>query len=355
MSIAAREFVFLDTQIFVAVAFNFHGGALKTMKEHFAEDRLQLVITDITIHEVKARIRKKLTAELIHLKKFQKGAASSRFVSLPAMNAVLQKIDVEASVSDLVGQFDSYLKEAHVVTLTTELALAPEVFDKYFKEEPPFETKEAKKFEFPDAFVINILSRWSQDTGNEMFVVSGDKGMGEACKSVQQLKHLEHVSNLLDHVASDDDRAKFVRSEVADRISEIRENIAADFENYDFWVDDDYGEAIVKITDIQADDEPEILKFNAHTAKVQITFQASFDAELTYDDPNSGIWDSEEKQMLFVEQREETVERDVELIAVVDVSFEGDDSQMFSIDAIQLVSPEEGYGIETDESSMTFR
>ena len=179
--------------------------------------------------------------------------------------------------------------------------------------------------------------------------------MGAACEPVWRLKHFEDLSKILDHVASDSDRAEFLRSEVASRIAEISKAVTKRFESYGFWVDESDGEAVVTITEIEADGEPEILEFNALTAKVQVTFQATFNAELTYDDPNSGIWDGEEGQMLFVEQREDTVEREVELIAVVDVGFEGKDSEMFLIDSIQLVSPDEGYGIETDESLMTYR
>jgi hypothetical protein len=51
------DFVSIDTQAFVKTAYCFTGKVFEALKAHFASRRLKLVVTDIAVREVHARIR----------------------------------------------------------------------------------------------------------------------------------------------------------------------------------------------------------------------------------------------------------------------------------------------------------
>lgn len=57
------ETVSLDTQVFVATGFGFNGKSFEALKQRLAEGRLRLVMTEITVQEVKARIRQTIAEE----------------------------------------------------------------------------------------------------------------------------------------------------------------------------------------------------------------------------------------------------------------------------------------------------
>ena len=85
------EYVSLDTQVFVAAAFGFKGKSFEALKKHLVDGRLNLVMTDIAIHEVKSRIKQSVDQELVHHKNYLNEASALFNSSLADVQAGLKK------------------------------------------------------------------------------------------------------------------------------------------------------------------------------------------------------------------------------------------------------------------------
>ncbi len=155
-STAIPEAVFLDTQVFEGASFNFTSTSFAALSKHLESGRLRLVITDITIAEVRARIEKAVARELAAHGEFRKHARVLRSSSLPEVAGVLVELDAAAVTKSLREAFDEYLDQNKAEIIDTSEQDAGPVFEKHFAGAPPFGTGD-KKSEFPDAFVIEAL------------------------------------------------------------------------------------------------------------------------------------------------------------------------------------------------------
>jgi hypothetical protein len=345
------EIISIDTQVFVATGYCFSSNAFESLKGHFASGRLRLVMTDITIREVRARIRQSVTEELVHQRSFVNKARVLFNSSIPEVKNSLKKVDVEIVAKDLCDQFDVFLKEANAEIVETYDLTAGDVLDKYFGGEPPFQNTETKKYEFPDAFAIQALGEWADDNDLEMFIVSGDELFREACDKWPRLSSKKELIEVLDHIASDDAKlADFVRGETLKRIEEISKTVKKDFEDRYYWVDDQDGDAQVEVTAVNLTRPPEIIEIDKEHAILQLNFDAKYSAALSYNDSATASHDPEDGALLYVERREEEVEDEQELVVEVEVSYDGLDPATFEIMDVSLTEPSDGFGIETQDA-----
>jgi len=343
------EVVALDTQVFVATGFGFGGKSFQALKKHVAGGRLRLVMTEITINEVKARIQQTVEEEFIKHRTFVKGVRSLFNSTLPAVQTAITKLDPEVIEKDLCDQFDVFLQEIKATILDCDDLSAGEVLDKYFAGAPPFANKESKKHEFPDAFAIQALAKYAEQNGFALFVVSGDTLFEEACAAAPGLVPKKSLSEVLDQVASDDAAlAAFVRAETIKRIGPISAEAKHDFEDRFYWVEDENGDATVEVTKLTPAEEPEILTIDTETATLQWSMNADYKADLSYQDSATAVYS--EGDLMYVEHRDEEVERNIELVVEIEVSYEPMKADSFKIISTSLTEPPDGFGIETQDN-----
>ncbi len=344
------ETISIDTQVFVATGYGFTSKTFQSLKNHFASERLKLVMTDITVREVHNRIKQSVDEELLLHRQFVKKAKALFNSSMPAVKISVTKFDPSAVAKDVSDNFDAFLKEAKAEIIATEGVTIGDVFDKYFEGIAPFGDTEIKRHEFPDAFCLKALSEWAQKKGLKMFVVSGDKKFHEACSKCTQLVAKETLSEVLDHVASDDAAlASFVRTETKKRMSEITAGAKHQFQDRYYWVENMDGDAEVKVETIDPiQDDPEIIEIQKNEASLVMTLDATYSAHLSYDDPATASYD--EGDLVYVQHREEDVfDRGQQLTVEVKVTFDDMDPHSFKIAEIDLIEPDDSYAIETDE------
>ena len=349
MAVAAVvEHISLDTQVFVAAAFGFNGKSFEALKKHLASKRLNLVMTDITVHEVKSRIKQSVAEELIHQRKYVNQASALFNSSLPDVQSGLKKLDPDTVIKDLCDQFDSFLAETNATIIDASAITAGNVIEKYFTGEPPFGPGEKKKHEFPDAFAIQTLAEWAENHDHLMLVVSGDQLFRDACSACSHLIPKGTINEVLNHVASDDEQlSAFVRVETMKRIEEILTKAKSEFEDRYYWVEGENGEATVEIINMTPADEPEIIEIDTEKSTLQLFIATDYKAHLSYDDSATASYD--EGDLVYVEHRDEEVERDAELTVEIEVGFEKMDPDNFDIIGISLVKPSDGFGIETKD------
>ena len=334
--------------MFVATGFGFGGKSFESLKKHLASGRLNLVMTDITVREVKTRIRQSVAQELIDQRTYVNKAKSLFNSSLADVQAGLKKLDLEIVSKDLCDQFDAFLEVAKATIIETGDITVGDVLSKYFAGQPPFGDREEKKYEFPDAFAVQALSEWAEDRNTPMFVVSGDSLFQRACGECAQLILKNTINEVLNHVASDDEQlAIFVRTEIMKRIDEIAEQAKSEFEDRYYWVKDQDGDAQVVVTDL-APNEPEILQIDKEEALVQISIAAQYKAYLSYNDLDTASYD--EGTLIYAEHRNETVEREQELTVQIEAQYEHMEPDTFEIIGVSLTSPRDSFGIQTQDA-----
>jgi hypothetical protein len=349
VTVKVVETISLDTQVFVATGFGFSGKSFEALKKHLASGRLSLVMTDIAVREVKSRIKQSVAAELANQRKYVSEASALFNSSLPDVQAGLKKLDSDVVSKDLCDQFDAFLRQTKARIINAGDLSIGDVLDKYFAAEPPFGDSEKKKHEFPDAFAVQALAEWAEDRNVPMFVVSKDKLFQDACGACSHLIPKSTINEVLDHVASDDEQlAKFVRAETMKRISEIVAKAKAEFEDRYYWVEDQNGDAQVEIINLDPDDEPEIIDIGKEGALLQLSIAAVYKADLSYDDSATASYD--EGTLVYVEHRNEEVEREQELTVEIEAAYEQMDPDSFEIIGVSLISPSDGFGIETEDA-----
>jgi len=76
---------------------------------------------------------------------------------------------------------------------------------------------------------------------------------------------------------------------------------------------------------------------------VQVTVRTSFSADITYDDLDTAIYDSEDKILIPWQTISKTVERDVEYTATVHVEYDLEDKESLGIQKV-IINTENGLG-----------
>lgn len=338
--------IFLDTQVFEAESFNFRTTMLVSLEKQVERGTVRLILTDITVREVKARIEKTVLAQLEGLKKFKRNARVLRSSTLSEVKAALH-LDENNVIADLRQQFEEYIQRTKAEIIDTFALPAGPVFEEYFANRPPFGTGD-KKAEFPDAFVVNGLVEWAKKNAENLYVISGDKPFRSACQPHKTLREYATLSTLLDQIIFADAVADFIRDQILERIGDIKEDATQEFEGRIYDVYDEVGYAEMSGLDLELKGQPEIIDADDASAMVEIHFMGKFDAHLSYSDWDTGMYDDDETEsVILVEPKHETLDMEEEFIVDVKVQFEVFDPDSFKIEETSLVQPDDAYGVST--------
>ena len=340
--------IFLDTQVFEEASFNFKTTKLVSLEEQVEKGNVRLILTDITVLEVKARIEKTVFEQFEGFKKFKHNARVLRSSTLSEVKAALN-LDKKNVVADLHQQFEEFIQRTKAEIIDTSALPAGPVFEKYFATKPPFGTGD-KKSEFPDAFVVNGLVEWTKKNAEPLYVISGDKPFRNACQPHKTLSEYATLSTLLARIiriSLDAAVASFIRDQILERIEDIKEDAKQEFEDQMYNVYDEDGDVDMSVQSLELAGQPEIIEADDDSAIVEVHFKGKFYAHLSYDDSSTGMYDNETKSMMFMERKHETLDQEEEFIIEVKVEFEVFDPDSFKIEETSLVQPDDGYSVST--------
>lgn len=127
--------IFLDTQVFEAASFNFKTTVLVSVVEEAKKGTIRLVLTDIIVQEVRARIEKNVTDEFGLLRKFRTKARVVRSSDLAEAKTALELGEKDV-IADLHYQFEEFLKDSNAEIIDASELPAGPVFKKYFAGDP---------------------------------------------------------------------------------------------------------------------------------------------------------------------------------------------------------------------------
>lgn len=336
--------VFLDTNIYMQYNFNIlNNNKFESLKKFVSNENISLYTTDIVIKECEDKIIKqaeKINIQLKDLKKISNWDLiedTELKKNIEAGNLENENILIEKTLD----KFRNGLEKLKVEVLDIDKVDIKKVFNKYFESELPFENK--KKSEFPDAFTIETIKEEMKIYPEmKMSIVSQDKGFLGSFSQIENCSIFESLEKLLDYINSEIEkeykelviRFNEMESEfqqvITDGIysSDIN-NITVTYEDFEY--SDVYinNARVIKISDIM------INKIDKNIVNVSVECSIELETINTYEDYENSIWDSEEKEYLYLKENHYIEEHS--FIATVNVELERtEDIKEFDIKKVQL-------------------
>lgn len=312
----------------------------------------------LTVNEIKANFKKRAEraiekhGQLINNKSLDEHGKKINIDVLKNSEAAGDLIKRMPKLLFLVEEFsealDNALTDAKVTILDYPKIDTSQIFDDYFNSKPPFGAAD-KKSEFPDAFAIAQIEQYGLDKGKNILVFSEDKDFYSRVSGSFTI-----VKNYKDFIE------ELLGVSRSMKLEEIIEKKAKDLDKYVIsWLEDELNDESIyidivnymEIHDITInsaeviDRKFETVGGDKETFEVEAIVEVKIDVSVQIDDEESGIYDSEDKVMLFREQIDKEVQQTVEIPVLL--SFYIVDEKDFSED-FDIVEYNKGKSLELE-------
>ena len=189
--------VFLDTNVFIKMKYNFLQGPLLRLKRYCDIGIIRLFTNDIVIHEVEKHICTDVNLACSQLRNnIKKFPYRSIFIKEKYQ---LLNIDFREEKWDdiLTKDFHEFLKETKCYILKNDRISINDIFTDYFSCTPPFEERTEKKHEFPDAVIIKSIQNYTKENKENMLIISEDQGWKKAFLGNDKITIVDNIKDTL--------------------------------------------------------------------------------------------------------------------------------------------------------------
>jgi hypothetical protein len=348
--------VFVDTSAYESKNYQFSEHALGKLCDFLESEKLHLLITQITINEIKAHMLEKSEESARAIKKIQKDAMFLRNTPELACYGVFEKVKTDDIYKIALDKFEEFLDKSSAEIVDIKGVDASIVFDKYFKSEPPFGGAN-KKSEFPDAFVLEAISKVSKDRGHTLYVISDDSDMEKYADTFDNLIHLKKVDDFIDLVVRKEEELKepvkfadtILEQLEPNLIKRAREVISSS----EFYSDEANGldDEIYQI-DIESIciNHKNIIAVTDEYVEYEIYFEVTLEAHYSTADYDRSPWDPEDRIYMFV-LRSDIVKKHTEIFSAY-VCIEYMDGIRANADIAELNFTEFAFELSEDNSEI---
>jgi hypothetical protein len=228
--------------------------------------------------------------------------------------AEILELPLQATVEDkAINSFRRYLDVTKAIILDSVGINIDLILNDYFNGQAPFEQKEIKKHEFPDAIIAAKLKIEFSER-NPLWIISSDEGFKKTFHEVRGFICLTSLKELFDVINRQDRMYNAVVQYLTDTDSRnsILEFIKEKLELMDFEVNGldcdrkglcegyEYDETtITNISDIDYE-LSSVDEIKDTVVSVTLSCKAKILAYCSFDDYENSIWDSEEKEYIFL-------------------------------------------------------
>lgn len=312
--------VFLDTNIFISARYDFSSsGVLGLLLKYIRKGKVKLYISSIVKNEIESHIEREISELVRSFKKTGKDVnkkISDKIICKMSVAYLFNKLDETAIKAEAVSIFEKYIADSKAVILDNNVDFNKIITD-YFSGNPPFEVTENKKHEFPDAIMAAKLK--SEFTRNKpVYIISGDNGFKKVFEDQEGFNTIESIKEMLDLISREDKIYSEITSFISvcsnkkvlcEKITDGLEKIYLDIDgndydrkgviggyDYDEVLTDNISEVDFEISSV--DDIAET------TVIITLSCKAMIAATCYYIDESNSIWDSEEKDYIFLKKGE---------------------------------------------------
>lgn len=307
--------IFLDSNIFIACKYNIsENSQLGILRRYIQAGKIKLFLNNIVKREVEVHIDKDTENAVEYFEKALKSAkkcVALKSLEQTSLNLWLTLPKKECIKSEVRRQFEQYLQECDATILDNHDIACDDILNDYFLGIAPFENRDTKKHEFPDAIIVAKLKKeFSED--KKLWIISDDEGLKKALSSNSQFQCLSRLQELYDLINKDDYIYQEITKYFTYDLKQIESIIMKKLKTLDIEVDGtdydrkgmiegyEYNETNIEDVsnlEVELDSVDEISESNAI---VTVKCFADFYVYGSYYDFDSGIWDSEDKEYIFV-------------------------------------------------------
>ncbi|MBY6897113.1 PIN domain-containing protein [Clostridium botulinum] len=358
--------VFLDTNIFIGCRYDLdEKGLLLKLKNLVNHNKVRLYISNIVLRETERHIKLDISNAINELKKARKKVSkqiSPTIVKDTSLSTIFELPCQNTIEETALTKFREFLEASKVICLDNKGIDIDGILEDYFNGNASFENKEVKKYEFPDAFIISKLKKEFYES-NPVWVISSDEGFRKALDNEEGLNCLSSINELLDMINKQDQMYDTIIQYIKDKdvYKEICNNIKERIEFDDIEVNgldcdrkgycEGYEYSDTLTTDVSVENFylSSVDEISEDIIYLTILCKAKISVSCSYYDYDNSIWDSEEKEYMFLLEREidEEHEPEFECSLSLKVNHE-DDNVEFSLFDIS-------YDLVLDQGSRTKR
>lgn len=356
--------VFLDTNIFIGSRYDLNEkGILFKLKNLVIEGKIELYTSHIAVRETESHIKLDISEAINLFNKTRKEISqkiSPSIVESSLLYPIFEKPSIDTIGPNAIRKLRDFLNDAKVIVLDNEGININLIIDDYFNCNPPFESKKEKKHEFPDALMISKLkTEFNKD--KPVWIISSDEGFRKSFPVNKGYNCLSSIKELLDLINKQDDTYDRIEEYINLNKEEICNKLNMKIESDDIYVDGldidkkgctegyDYIETFITDACVENYYLNSVDEINEDFIYLTIMCEAKITASCFYYDYDNSIWDSDEKEYLFLYKVENEEEHEPKFECSLTLEIDDkDDSIEFSIFDIS-------YNLTLDQSSRVKR
>ncbi|APS39787.1 PIN domain-containing protein [Salegentibacter sp. T436] len=308
------EHIILDTNIFLKENF-LEGKRIRQLLKLSEEEKIKIVLTEITIGEVKSNFKKNSRQALNNLAVFRKPFESRVLRNNSIGKHLYDRIEKKMVEKEFNDEFDRILTKSKVLIIVYSEINIKTVFDSYFKNKYPFSGGD-KKNEFPDAFALALIEKWCTENEINCTIFSSDKDFLNF-----ESEHLNITKNYETYL---DEKLKYY---LEHRISILEKLFKQNSEKIDKEIEEWYRDKLdddsiyysviwyeiqdLEVTEILIKDKSyQIVSIEDESIEIEIEANLTFKVEIVIDDEDYSYYDIDDKQRHYFQTKRVEIERD---------------------------------------------
>lgn len=343
--------VFLDSNIFIACKYDIsEDSKLGILLRYIKAGKIRLFLSNIVKREVETHICEDAESAVGYFEKALKDAQKridGKTLAKTSLHSCFNLPIKELVKSELKTEFEQYLLDCNAIILDNQGITCDAILNDYFSGVAPFENREKKKHEFPDAIMIAKLKKEFPEE-KVLWVISDDEGFKQALHCSPQFQCLSRLQDLYDLINKNEHTYREIKKYFSSNADQISSTILKELEASDIEVDGtdcdrkgtvegfDYDETdVLEISNLKVklDSVDEISEGNAI---VTVRCSAHFSVYGSYDDFDSGIWDSEDKEYVFVPHYDVYEEHEADFYCELKLCFQEESPDYsFSVESVK--------------------
>ena len=325
--------IFIDTSIFISSNFNVNSSVFSSLQSLCSAGHVRLILTDITIEEIKSNLSKPIREAESAIKKARTKARVLRNVKSDGYQFLFGEMNKEEIYSKIYAQLSKFCQDCNATILNAMEIPAKPIFEDYFQCNPPF-GEGKKKSEFPDAFVISAIIAWCESNKDTVYTVSSDPDFKNASMQNDYLEYLPSIAKFIEiRLADENILVGVIHDHMKQQKNRIFEAVADQIKEYEMIVQDaDFdAEAFIEEVSIIDMNDASIINISDNKATIEASILAYLNVDVNCYDPDSWYKDPEDKTIHYWDKIEDVFEREEYVEIEFDIFFDKTNIQNFKV------------------------
>ena len=359
-------YVTLDTNILDAANFDFNEkSTLQLLVNYVKKGKVKVVLSNIVVKEAEKHIAKRGVCVCSLMRKLRADAlktATDYQIKQLGLGHILElSTDKDEISQKSIDLLHKYIADLDAEILDTSKIDLDAIIDDYFEIRAPFQIGEKKRKEFPDAFIANqIRERFGHE--EMVAIISIDKGFKEACQSWDNHLFFSSLGDLYGEMNKQEEFYAATKDFVIEQKSDIESYLAQYIKNnveinviglsYDrkgVTEGYDYSETYLNSLSDVTIGIHSVDEIDDNKSIVTLKCKSSFSMDCFYEDYENALWDSEEKEYVYVDTIEIREEHKAKFACRIEINRTENTFEVLPFKIILGAdSRKERYEIETD-------